>query len=828
MIHEGGLDSYYTLKDAVTSPAELAVTPPRDHGWLASLQQTAETAAGNGETASMTVSIQGISCVGCVWLVEKIHARQPGAGRIEINAQTGQARLTWLRGRFDAPALAGELQRFNYLVGPAHAAADGPSESQQLVRRVGLCTAFAMNVMLFTLPTYFGLEAASTYTHLFSTLAMGFATLSLLSGGGYFLSRAVRALREKLLHIDLPIALGIVGAYLGSFYGWLSQREEYQYFDFVSGFIVLMLVGRWAQIAAVERNQRRLLSEQPAAPRVRVYEADGRSSELAPESLAAGQHYGVASGQTVPVDSVLVTLEAGFNLAWINGESTPRLFRASQKIPAGAQNLSRGEVRLLATQSWENSLLAQLLKPDARAGYRHRLLERVIQGYLIAIIAAAALSGGVWWWLTGDLVHAGAVVTAVLVVSCPCALGLAFPLTDEIATVVLRRRGVFVRSADLWPRLAKVDRVVFDKTGTLTLETPELRNPDTLSSLDSEARSALFALVADSPHPVSRCLHAALLALGETLPLPGTPREVIGSGVELGPICADSDGPGSARGPRAEVGGSPDSSDPAASKLAPYSDPRPAGRRTPHASRACSPDLRTAHPPPRLTSAVIWRLGRADWATHSRIPRAAGEHETVLTRNGTVVASFFCQDTVRSEAREELAALAARGLPATILSGDLQTKVTELARELGLPEERALGGKSPQSKAAWLETHHADRTLMLGDGANDSLAFDSALCRGTPVIHRGHLEHKADFYFLGRGIAGIRALFEVNDARARTQRALLIFMIAYNCVAVGLSVTGHMNPLFAAVLMPLSSLATLAIVGVGLRPIRQRLLPKTP
>jgi Cu2+-exporting ATPase len=281
---------------------------------------------------------------------------------------------------------------------------------------------------------------------------------------------------------------------------------------------------------------------------------------------------------------------------------------------------------------------------------------------------------------------------------------------------------------------------------------PELRNPDTLSSLDSEARSALFALVADSPHPVSRCLHAALLALGETLPLPGTPREVIGSGVELGP----------------------------------------------------------------------WRLGRSDWAAHSRIPRAAGEHETVLTRNGTVVASFFCHDTVRSEAREELAALAARGLPATILSGDLQAKVTQLARQLGLPETRALGEKSPQAKAAWLETHHADRTLMLGDGANDSLAFDSALCRGTPVIHRGHLEHKADFYFLGRGIAGIRALFEVNDARARTQRALLLFMIAYNCLAVGLSVTGHMNPLFAAVLMPLSSLATLAIVGVGLRPIRQR------
>jgi P-type Cu2+ transporter len=600
LIHESGFDAYYDLKDAVINPAELAVTPARDHGWLSSLQRDAEAAAASTATAALTVSIQGLSCVGCVWLIEKIYARQPGAGRIEINAQTGQARLTWVRGEFDAAAFATELHHFNYLVGPAHAVAGGPSEGQQLIRRVGLCTAFAMNVMLFTLPTYFGLEAAHRYTHLFSTLAMGFATLSLLSGGGYFLGRAIRALREKLLHIDLPIAVGIVGAYLGSFYGWVTQREAYQYFDFVSAFIVLMLVGRWAQVAAVERNQRRLLSEQPAPPRLRVYESDGRCSEVAPEQLQPGQHFDVAAGQTVPVDSVLVSLEASFSLAWINGEATPRLFRCTQPIPAGAQNVSRAEVRVVATQPWTGSLLAELLKPVTRATFRDRLIERVIQGYLIAILGAAALSGFAWWWFGGDLIRAGAVVTAVLVVSCPCALGLAFPLTDEIATVVLRKRGVFIRSGDLWPRLAKVDRLVFDKTGTLTLETPELQNPDTLRSLSADAKSALLALVADSPHPVSRCLHASLLALDDILPASGTPREVIGSGLELG----------------------------------------------------------------------AWRLGRADWASFSRIPRTSIDHETVLTHAGKLVASFTCVDIARVDARTAIATLGARGRTTTNLSGD--------------------------------------------------------------------------------------------------------------------------------------------------------------
>ncbi|MGC4074242.1 MAG: heavy metal translocating P-type ATPase metal-binding domain-containing protein [Nibricoccus sp.] len=750
LIHDEGFEKYYDLRDTVTNPAEFAVTSPRDQSWLASLQHSAEQAAGESTTASLAVSVQGISCVGCVWLIERIFARQPGAGRIEINAQTGQARLSWLTGKFDAPAFAGALQRFNYLIGPANTAAAGHSESQQLVRRLGLCAAFAMNVMLFALPAYFGMDAANRYAHLFSTLSMGFATLSLLAGGGYFLNRAVAALRERALHIDLPIAVGIVGAYLGSFYGWLAQIEEYQYFDFVSAFIVLMLLGRWAQVAAVERNQRRLLSEQPAPPRIRVYQPDGKFSEINPEDLKPGQHFGVGSGQTIPVDGVLASLEASLSLAWINGETDPRLFRASQRVSAGAQNISRDEIRVIATQTWAGSLFAELLKPVTRGVFRHRLIERVIQGYLIAILGAAAISGVWWWWFTGDLVRAGAVVTAVLVVSCPCALGLAFPLTDEIATVRLRRRGVFVRSGDLWPRLSKVDRIVFDKTGTLTLETPELKNPAELAALSPEARSALVTMVGDSAHPTSRCLHAALLALGDIPRTSGEPREVIGSGIELGP----------------------------------------------------------------------WRLGRADWAAFSRIPGVRSKDETALSHLGRIIATFSCVDTLRTDARSEIVALARRGLSTTILSGDSRAKVSQLAHELGLSRERAIGENSPHDKAIWLENNHADRTLMLGDGANDSLAFDRALCRGTPVIHRGLLEQKADFYFLGRGIGGIRALFEINDARNRTHRALLVFMIAYNCAAVGLSVAGCMHPLFAAVLMPLSSLATLAIVAIGLRPIR--------
>jgi Cu2+-exporting ATPase len=385
------------------------------------------------------------------------------------------------------------------------------------------------------------------------------------------------------------------------------------------------------------------------------------------------------------------------------------------------------------------------------------LLERIVRGYVIGILVVAALSGIGWALATGDLLRTGAVVTAVLVVSCPCAIALAFPLADEMATVALRRRGVFVRESDLWAKLGRVRKLVFDKTGTLTLETPVLQNPEALADLDNEARAALFALVRDNPHPISQTLLGQLLA---TSPAPKAEatgiaeeiRETVGQGVEV------------------------------------------------------------------LLSGRRWSLGRAGWrSVAARDGEASGATGTELVCDGVVRACFQFSDTARPDARAEIAALRAQGFSTFILSGDRREKVETLAAELGLERDSALGELTPQQKAEWLDAQGAEDALMLGDGANDSLAFDRALCRGTPVIHRGVLERKADFYYLGRGIGGLRALFTVNVRRRRTQIAVLVFSVIYNVLAVGLAVAGLMNPLLAAALMPINSLLTLAIVTGGMR-----------
>jgi len=220
----------------------------------------------------------------------------------------------------------------------------------------------------------------------------------------------------------------------------------------------------------------------------------------------------------------------------------------------------------------------------------------------------------------------------------------------------------------------------------------------------------------------------------------------------------------------------------------------------------------------------LWSLGRRGWRGAGKCSLidytgagGAEAHDTEFACDGVVLARFRMRDAVRTDAAGEIATLQTTGFQTYILSGDRQDKVAKMAELLGIPSGQAMAETTPQRKFECLRLLDKQDTLMLGDGANDSLAFDAAFVRGTPVIHRGVLEGKADFYYLGRGLAGIRRLFEVNETRRRTQAWLLVFSIAYNALAVGLAASGHMNPLIAAVLMPVSSLLTLAIVVGGMR-----------
>lgn len=707
----------------------------RDYQWLDDLVNATPQ-------PELSLSVQGLSCVGCVWLIEKIFSRHGGALRTNVDVVRGDVRFTWQKGEFSPVAFARDLQAFGYLLGPPRTGEEQEKQSSGLERRMGLCGAFAMNAMAFSLPAYFGMPRDFMFAKWFDLIAASSATLALLVGGTYFAERAWRSLRMGALHIDTPIALGIIAAYLGSLGGWIAGVEGLKYFDFVAIFTFLMLAGRWAQQAAVERNRRKLMRDSSVPDSVTVLAEDGSEKSKPVGALKSGEHFSIKSGQAIPVAARLLSARAAVSLEWINGESEAQARDEGQLLPAGALNIGTSEIEAAALETWEQSTLRKLLEARKPGENRDLWLERLLRGYL-AVVIVVGIGGAIWWWAHGaGIAQALQVMISVFVVSCPCALGVAAPLADDLAVSRAEKLGVFVRTLGLWKKLARLKKAVFDKTGTLTLENPVLLNPDALKVLDDESKAALRHLISGNLHPVSRSLFDAL-GRG-THEMTGEVVELIGFGLS-------------------------------------FIDDR--GR--------------------------VWSLGR---------PQSDALADTQFMCDGAPLAGFSFSDQLRGESVAEVKSLREqRGIDVFVLSGDREGKVAELASQLHLPRSNWLSSMTPEQKAEWVRSHNNDDTLYIGDGANDSLAFDAALCAGSPVTGRSFLEHKADFYFLGHSMSFVGGMLDVARQHRRAVHRVFAFSVTYNIVTAAAGLMGHLNPLAAAILMPLSSVATLSIVAFTFR-----------
>ena len=743
LISENGFEQFYDLKQGLAvAPVRSRPFEEHDFSWLAAKVLVAEekaTAAGDG--AQLDLALEGISCVGCVWLVEKLFARHAGSIRAAASPASGRLYLEWMPGKCELEPFLRELCQFGYVAAPA-GAVSGDHERRRLAARMGLCGAFALNTMGFSVPVYLGMPADFEFANLFQLIAFLSATLSMLVGGGYFMERAWLALRAGALHIDLPIALGLVAAYAGSIAGWALGKKQLLYFDFVSIFVFLMLAGRYLQTAAVERNRRRLVRQQPVPEA--VPQADGEGAPVARAEIAPGLKFLLGPGQALPVSGVLAAGVADFSLEWIHGEAEPVRYAAGARLPAGAILLSRTPAAVEASERWEDSLIAKLTAPAS--GERGTPgLDRLLRFYL-SMVLAAGVAALIFGGLHGDWLTGVQAMISVFVVSCPCALGVSIPLADDLAAAAMERLGVFTRTATLWSRLRRVRRVIFDKTGTLTLERPVLENPEAVTALADEAARALAQLTHGSLHPIARSLLEALGTRGQKLLAAG--------------------------------------------------------------------EMPETHEFPGLGVAMDgWSLGKAGWAGDGPVAGAAETAGSELRRNGARVAAFHFRESLRPGAIAMLRRLERRGLSLHLLSGDHPQKVASMAQALGLPENQAHGGLSPEEKAAAVKEMDRQDTLYLGDGANDSLAFDAAFVTGTPVVDRSLLESKADFYTLGAGLEFLPRLLDTAAARAKAVRTAFGFAILYNLTTVAFSSAGKMSPLLAAVLMPMSSIVSILIVA---------------
>jgi Cu2+-exporting ATPase len=743
LLASSGLSRYYDLGGGEGHPVPPAST---DHKWL---EPIAERLTAQPGLARIVLDVQGLHCSACVWLLEEIFRREPSSAGILVNPAVGTVELT-VGSAFPLAAYVTSIEAFGYRFGPPLKASADRAARSDLVWRMGVCIAIAMNTMIFGIAIYCGLAEGRVYRH-FHGLDFALSLVSVLVGGTVFFRSAWQALKRRVLHLDLPIALGVALVFSSSTYTYLTRGGATSYFDTLNVFIALMLVGRFLQERVLAKNRAYLLASDGAEGLYTRRVSGGAVSLVRCTEIAEGDVLLVGHQDLVPVDAELLGEEASvFSLDWINGESAPRGFVPGEIVPAGAFCQDARAATVRARAPFDASAVVSLLRTSTRRD--HDLAratpwwKRLTSIYVSAVLVIAAAAFVGWMLATRDLARTLDVVAAVLIVTCPCAFGIATPLAYELAQAGLRRAGLFVRTPGFLDRAAQVRRVVFDKTGTLTTGLLVVNNPEVLAALGTVERAVAYDLAVRSSHPKSRAVVAALEALGaaDAFDPAREVREVAGKGLE------------------ATVGAS------------------------------------------------VWRLGSPVWACGTGGAQP-GEGDVALSRDGALVASIATGEDARPGARDEVRALEREGYEPCVLSGDSLEATRAMASACGIPATRAFGARSPAGKAAWLrELGREDdrKTLFVGDGINDSLVAEAAYCAGTPAIDRPFMAARCDFYFVSPGLGPVRAALHMAKRLARVVQTNLAISVFYNAITVTLAVSGLMTPLWCAVLMPLSSLTT--------------------
>jgi Cu2+-exporting ATPase len=662
------------------------------------------------------------------------------------------------------------------------------------------------NIMAFSVSVWAG--AGPELRNLFHLLSAVIALPVLLYSGRVFYRSAWTALRHGRTNMDVPISIGVSLAFAMSLYD-TSNSGPHAYFDATVMLIFFLLIGR--TLDHVMRTRARMAVGDLArlTPRGATIEHEGGASEYLPVgAIRPGMTVLVAAGERVPVDGRVLSGASELDRSLVTGESAPVGIAAGATVEAGTLNLT-APLRLEAATTADNSFLAEMVRlmnaaEAGRSAYR-RLADRAAGLYAPGVHSAALLSFLGWAFATGDYHRAVTIAVAVLIITCPCALGLAVPIVQVIAARRLFERGIMVKDGAGLERLAEIDTVVFDKTGTLTAGRPELMDT---ASVDPDALSLAAALAAHSRHPQSVALVAAHMAHNRTIgceiraasyphpyPLPTRGRETPASLSQLKSsrfaLCSAKLNPPPPCGEGLGVGvaGDIDSIDvcPAAHDGAKVTDIREI----------------PGHGLEARSDGTVIRLGRADWALDDPATVSAPLRYpcSVLSRDGRLVATFAFHERLRAGASEAVAALKNAGLGVEILSGDHQAAVRDLADTIGV--ERFEAGIRPDGKLARLKalTDAGHRTFMIGDGLNDVPALAAAHVSMAPSSAVDVGRNAADFVFTRDSLEAVPFAFAIAKRTRLLIRENFALAVLYNGVALPFAIAGFVTPLAAALAM---------------------------
>ncbi len=484
-----------------------------------------------GGSERLELLVKGARCAGCMAKIERGVKALPDVETARLNLTTGRLQVTWRAGRADPAAVVRELDQLGYPSAPfdpLEAEAQIDREGRKLAMALGVAGFGVGNVMMFSVPAWsalFGQEMGDgSRTAMYWLSAIIAAPCTVYAGQTFFQS-AWRSLRRGRANMDVPISLGLTLTLLISF-SETMMGGKHAYFDASVSLVFLLLIGRYFdhQLRHRARGAARALM-MLQAPTAQLLDDAGTAHGVPVREVRAGDRLAVAPGERSPVDGVVESGLSELDLALVTGESAPVSAGPGVRAPAGALNMG-GRLVIRAISAAEDSTLAEtarLMEAGAQSKSRYvRLADKAAHIYVPTVHGLAAL-GFIGALVMGLGVREALLrAVAVLIVTCPCALGLAVPAVQIAASGRLFRKGVLVKSGAALERLAEVDTVVFDKTGVLTV------GRATLMDADSDALPLAAQLARASRHPLSRALAEA------AGPGPAAPdaREVAGQGVE--------------------------------------------------------------------------------------------------------------------------------------------------------------------------------------------------------------------------------------------------------------------------------------------------------
>ncbi|MCB9684160.1 MAG: copper-translocating P-type ATPase [Alphaproteobacteria bacterium] len=720
------------------------------------------------EVELIRLSVTGMTCAACSARIQKVLGRQEGVASASVNLATARASVAIRRGETDVDALIESIEAAGYGAAPAptdaqqQAALDAAEEERQ--RRV-LWMLLACAAATLPLVAPMVLLPFGVHWMLPGAVQVLLATPVLVVGGAAFHTGAVKALRAGAPNMDVLVSLGTSAAFALSLVLWW-QGSHHLYFESAAAVITLVRLGKWLEEGAKRRTTRALRALRELTPTVARVLRDGVEVEVPPETVAVGEQLLVRPGERLPVDGRILDGETRVDESLITGESRAIERGVGDPVVAGSIN-GDGAIRIRAEAVGPDTLLARIVaRVEDAQGSRapvQALVDRVSAVFVPVVVSLAVVAVALAAVLGHPMEEAIVRGVSVLVIACPCALGLATPTALMVGTGSAARVGILVRDAEALERAAAVSVVVFDKTGTLTEGRPHLRRVLPLEQ-DADAVLATAAAVQrGSEHPLARAVVEAAQERGLAVGRADAVRALPGRGVE-----------GRVDGALVTIG----------------------------------------------STRWLGEVGLEAPALSAEVAAGEAEGATVawVARDGVVLGALLLGDRVRADAAAGVAALKQRGLRTLLLTGDRRGAARAVAVEVGVDD--VMAEVLPEDKAGAIEHLRSTGAVvaMVGDGVNDAPALavaDVGIAMGTgSEVARS----TAGLTLVRPSPPLVAVALDLSAATVAKIRQNLFWAFAYNVVGIPLAMSGALTPTVAGAAMAFSSVSVVTnALLLGLR-----------